>query len=197
MSAQSMCHRFLLVCVGVAALVFVAGCDGGATDSDSVLIRWTFGDDLEDWEAGTDQSGGWGDVAMSNHDALPDASDEDDGSVKLDGTGDPGEPNAWIYNNDLALPDDAATLAYYAAGHDRDGGDSNLRVRLVDGSGTGHTLSDWEEFTGSEGEHNWEERMVSVAAYAGQTVTLFFEQDDNGPGSHEQIYLDEIRILRD
>jgi hypothetical protein len=83
------------------------------------------------------------------------------------------------------------------AGHNRDGADANLRVRLVDEGGTSHTLRDWEEFTGSEGVRNWEERTVSIAAFAGQTVTLFFEQDDNGPGTHEQIYLDEIRILRD
>lgn len=179
--------------------MFLAGlsaCSENGSEAEAIIHRWTFGDDLEGWNEGTDDSGGWGDVALSNADALPDAPDEEDGSVKLDGTGDPGEPNAWIFRT-LTLDDEAETLAWWAAGHDRDGGNANLRVRLVDGSESSHTLRDWEEFTGSEDENNWEERMVSIAAYAGQNVTLYFEQDDNGPGSHEQIYLDEIRILRD
>lgn len=200
MPTRTVLHRFLLA--GAAALALSTACsdgDGpGGPAPDPVLFRWTFGDDLEGWTEGTTPSANsWGSVALSNADALDDPAESDDGSVKLDGTGDPGLPNAWIYHTGLDLPADAGTLAYWAAGHDRDGGDAALRVVVVDEGGTAHTLADWEEFSGSEGVHNWEQRMVSLAAYAGQTVTLFFEQDDNGPGTHEQIYLDEIRVLRD
>jgi hypothetical protein len=178
-------------------LCIAVGCNGDdpAGPGNTELFRWSFGSDLEGWQTGADDAGGWGDVTVVNADRQDDPPDEEKGSVKLDGTGDPGEPNAWIHRG-IALPAHARTLAYWAAGHNRNGGDAALRVRLVDGGGTSHTLADWEEFTGSEGVHHWESRSVSIAAYAGQTVTLYFEQDDNGPGSHEQIYLDDIRILR-
>jgi hypothetical protein len=158
-----------------AMLVLLIACNGDPSGPGSdALFRWTFGEDLEGWSAGTDQSGGWGDVALSNNDSQDDPADEDDGSVKLDGTGDPGEPNAWIFRT-VSLPADARTLSYWAAGHNRDGADSHLRVRLVEGTGASHTLADWEVFSGSEGVHDWEQRSVSIAAYAGQTVSLYFE----------------------
>lgn len=190
---RSMIRRIL----PAGLLLFTVACsdDDPAGPSNDLLFRWTFGSDLEGWSEDSDDSGGWGSVSMSNADSQNDAPDDEDGSVKLDGVGDPGEPNAWIHRS-VALPADAATMSYFAAGHDRNGGDANLRVRLVDGSGASHTLADWEEFTGTAAGQTWESRSVSIAAYAGQTVTLFFEQDDNGPGSHEQIYLDEIKILR-
>jgi hypothetical protein len=179
-------------------LLLAAGACGGndATGPvNDVLLRWTFGSDLEGWSDATTSSGGWGTVDLSNNDSQNDAPDDEDGSVKLDGVGGPGEPNAWIFRS-VVLPANAATLSWWAAGHDRDGGDAELRVRLVDGNGASHTLADWEEFTGSAGTHHWELRSAAIAAYAGQTVTLYFEQNDNGPGSHEQIYLDEIKVLR-
>ncbi|MGH7586927.1 MAG: choice-of-anchor J domain-containing protein [Gemmatimonadales bacterium] len=201
MPAGTMLRRSLLG-AGAAALVLSLACsddDGpGGPSDDSVLLRWTFGEDLEGWSEGTTPSASsWGTVVVTDADALDDPSDADEGSAKLDGVGDPGSPNAWIHHADLELPADATTLAWWAAGHNRDGANAALRVQLVDGNGDTHLLADWEEFTGSEGVRNWEERSVSVAAYAGQTVALYFEQDDNGPGVHEQIYLDEIRVLRD
>ncbi len=37
-------------------------------------------------------------------------------------------------------------------------------------------------------------RSADISAFAGQSVTLFFEQGDNGPGSNEQRYIDNISI---
>lgn len=175
--------------------MFLAGlsaCSENGAEDEAIILRWAFGEDqeLDDWHTAGNA------IWLSWCDALPEPAESEEGCAKLDGTGDPGVPNSWIYR-DVTLPSDARTLAWWASGHNRDGGDANLRVRLEGAGGTDHTLRDWEEFTGSEDVLNWEERMVSIAAYAGQNVTLYFEQDDNGPGSHEQIYLDEIRILRD
>ena len=191
-------HRMLVGGLGALALVLAAACgddDPSAPSNDEVIFRWTFPDDLDGWNPGTDGAGGT--AVHSGADALASPTASEEGSVKLDGVGDPGDPNAWIFRTDVVLPADATTLAWWAAGHNQDGANANLRVRLVDESATEHTLADWEEFSGSAGTRNWEERTVSVAAFAGQTVALYFEQDDNGPGAHEQIYLDEIRILRD
>ena len=198
MSFRTLLRRGLLA--GVASVALTTACgddDPSAPANDEVIFRWTFPDDLDGWDTGMDDAGGWGTAVHSGADALASPTAAEEGSVKLDGVGDPGEPNAWIFRTDVVLPDDATTLAYWAAGHNQDGANAHLRVRLVDESATNHTLADWEEFSGTAGTRNWEERMVSVAAFAGQTVALYFEQDDNGPGAHEQIYLDEIRVLRD
>jgi hypothetical protein len=36
--------------------------------------------------------------------------------------------------------------------------------------------------------------IVNTTPLAGQTVTLFLEQDGNAPGAHEQIYYDNVWI---
>ena len=40
----------------------------------------------------------------------------------------------------------------------------------------------------------WESREADIAAFAGQTVTLYFEQGDNDVGIHEQRYIDNIQL---
>ena len=189
--------------IALAAAIVLPACsddDDGPSGPgpEEVIYQWAFGaDELAGWEVGMASVGSWGTVTHVGSDHLASPSPDEEGSAKLDGVGDPGVPNAWIFRAGVPLPADAATLAWFAAGHNQDGANANLRVRLVDGSAVEHTLADWEEFTGSSAGRNWEERTVSIAAYAGQTVTIYFEQDDNGPGSHEQIYLDDVRILRD
>lgn len=184
----------LIVCGAI--LAGLPACGSSESDDPAILLRWTFGDDLEGWSEGSDQSGlGSGFVSTSNADAHEDAPDAEDGSVKLDGTGNPGVPNSWIFRQ-IAIPAEASTLAWWAAGHDRDGGNAHLRVR-VESAGSSTTLMNWAEYTGREGVHEWRETTVDIGSFAGETVTLFFEQDDNGPGSHEQIYIDDIRIIQD
>ncbi|HSE28888.1 MAG TPA: choice-of-anchor J domain-containing protein [Gemmatimonadales bacterium] len=172
------------------AFALAAGVAGACDDDDGtgpgggvVEMEWTFDADLEGWESGVDGAGGWGTVVQL---------DDNGGVVKLDGVGDPGEPNAWIFQ-EITLSSTATTLRFRTSAHNKAGADAALRVR-VEAGGASTTLLDWEVLAGAEGQYLWAERSVSVAAYAGQTVTLYFEQDDDGEGTHEQRYLDYIRI---
>ncbi|MBA4157553.1 MAG: hypothetical protein H0X65_08765 [Gemmatimonadetes bacterium] len=146
-------------------------------------IAFTFNNDLDGWAEGT-TSNGWGAVTWLSRRG---------GVVKLDGVGGPGDPNAWIYKT-IEIPRGATRLRFETSAHNRDGADALLRVRVVDANQASHTVLDWENLTGTEGQYLWTDRSVSIAAFAGQTVTVYFEQADNGPGRHEQRYLDTIII---
>jgi hypothetical protein len=65
-----------------------------------------------------------------------------------------------------------------------------LQVRLVDARGTSHTLMNWETYRSAR----WAGRTATLPAYAGQTVTLYFEQDDSGAGHGERRWIDNIVI---
>ena len=58
--------------------------------------------------------------------------------IGLDGTGKPGEPNAWI-THDVEIPANARTLTFMTSAHNPDGADSKFLVALtaLDGAG-GH-----------------------------------------------------------
>jgi hypothetical protein len=120
--------------------------------------------------------------------------DRSNGVMKLDGVdgGDNQEPNAWIERS-VELPASATKLELDVSAHDRDGANAFYRVRLVDGGGS-HTLIDWTLKSGIEGRLTFSTVSASIAPYAGQTVTLFLEQDGNAPGAHEQIYYDNVFI---
>lgn len=174
----------------MASGLLLPACDGGTGDDGggAALLSWSFEEDLEGWQEGEADEGSWGTVRWQKFGG---------NVVKLDGTGDEGNPNAWIYR-EVTLPEKARSLRFRTAPHNRNGADAALRVRLVE-NGTSTTLLDWEvlKFNGTDGgDLEFVERSVSVADFAGRTVTLYFEQDDNGPGSHEQRYLDDIEITR-
>lgn len=171
----------------VAIALLLAAC--ATSPATSPLLLWTFDDDLEGWQTGSDDGDGWGTAQW--RDWCGD--DRDEGCVKLDGTGGSGTPNAWIFRT-LDLPPGATVLRALTTAHDRDGADSLYRVRLIDAGATEHVLIDWAESSGSEGEYSWFEIEAPVAAFAGTTVTLYFEGADNGPGTHEQRYYDDIGI---
>jgi hypothetical protein len=146
----------------------------------------TFANDLDGWTANT-SSVDWGSAVWSSLNG---------GCVKLDGVGnnDP-EPNAWI-EKQVTLPASVTTLHYKASAHDRGVGTGSLRVRLKDEGDALHTLVDWETFaTGDEGLEFFA-RSASLSAYAGQTVTLYFELDDLDGGGNNQVYVDDIEIRR-
>jgi hypothetical protein len=114
--------------------------------------------------------------------------------MKLDGVdnGDNADPNAWIERS-VDLPASATSLDLEVSAHDRAGANALYRVRLVDGSGS-HTLIDWTQKSGVEGSLTFSTVHADLTPWAGQTVTLFLEQDGNAPGAHEQIYYDNVFI---
>lgn len=91
----------------------------------------------------------------------------------------------------------STTLSYLVAPHNVAGADGLYRVR-VEAGGKNHTLIDWDLLTYVGSEHHgplqWTGRSASVAPWEGQEITLYFEQDDDGDGVHEHIYVDEIAI---
>jgi hypothetical protein len=112
------------------------------------------------------------------------------GALMLDGS-DLGQlntnPNSW-FSRQISLPINATTLRFETMANN----DGRLRVRLERSDGTSITLLDWEGLA----SHNvWVVRTVNLASYAGQTVTLYFEQNDGGQGSGEYRYVDNISIL--
>lgn len=121
--------------------------------------------------------------------------------VVLDGRGpieNQGQPNAWI-SKVIALPANATTLQFDVSAHVFNGADARLRVRILDG---GQSFFPFDQvITGSAPVRVFTTRSANIAPWAGKTVRVFFEQDDNGfaggvfPGSHEQIWLDNIRFL--
>lgn len=120
--------------------------------------------------------------------------DRSNGVMKLDGVdgADNDEPNAWIERS-VDIPASATSLDLDVSAHDRDGANALYRVRLVDGGGS-HTLIDWTQKSGIEGSLTFSTVHADLQAWAGQTVTLFLEQDANAPGAHEQIYYDNVFI---
>lgn len=150
-----------------------------AVTDESEILQYTFDDGLEGWNTG------YGDGDYDSAEWHSDIGNPP-GSVELDGSdlgNSDGEPNAWMYRT-ITLPDHF-NLLYFETRAAEDGA---LRVRLVDGNGTSHVLLDWEVLAGDD----WRERTVNIGAFAGQTVTLYFEQGDNDVGIGEHRYVDNV-----
>jgi hypothetical protein len=110
------------------------------------------------------------------------------GCAMLDGSdlGTPDDqPNSSL-SRVIALPDGVAAMKFDT----RAAENGALRVRLLDAGGTSHTLLDWEVVAGP----TWVSRIADVTAFAGQEVTIFFEQNDNDIGVGEMRYIDNVRI---
>jgi hypothetical protein len=154
---------------------------------------WTFDSGLEGWRRGTagpKGSANWGTVTWV---------DRNGGSISLDGVGGRGRPNSWI-SRTVTLPANATSLRYDVSPHDELGSDTHFRVRLLSG-GVNHVLKDEVlHHTGPAGDLSFRTETLGLGAFAGQVVSIFFEQDDNGvggsfPGANEQVYLDNIRVV--
>jgi hypothetical protein len=146
-------------------------------------LVFDFATTLQGWVGGT--SGGFYDKAWWTGDT-----GNPPGTLLLDGSdlGIPNaNPNSW-FSRQIVLPSNAASLRFDTAANN----DGLLRVRLQRPDGAFVTLLDWE---GLANHNSWVTRSVSLAAYAGQTVTVYFEQNDGGQGSGEYRYLDNVVVL--
>jgi hypothetical protein len=163
------------------------GLAAAGDEPEGVLIEWLFTETEDPWRKGVSGQKGsfdWGTVYSLD--------DDDEGWIQFDGVGGSGRPNAWLFLK-LTLPVGARTLQFDASGHDRAGADANFRVRIVE-DGDSTTLFN-ERVTGREDDYRWRTHEVDIQAWSGREVTLYFEQNDNGPGIHEQVVLDNVRIL--
>ena len=156
------------------------------TEAQIAEITFTFDDDLQGWSPGTSGK----ELDSVEH------VDANGGAVKLDGSdfGEPdGEPNSWIFRT-IDLPLTVSTLRFETSADNNAETDAELRVRLVDEIGESHTLLNWQVLTGQEGSLRFVERQVDIAEFAGQAVTIYFEQGDNDVGIGELVYVDAITI---
>ena len=154
-----------------------------AETPDLLDVDYTFNSDLEHWLPGGSCSFNfgpdWGAAFWNN------------GIAQFDGVGNIGEPNAWI-SKLQTVPLTASLMQFDVAGFVFPGSDARLRVRIVDG-GVSTVLFD-QVIVGGVDPPVMATKTVSIAPWAGKTVRIFFEQDATG-GAHEQILLDNIRIL--
>jgi len=171
-------------------LVLAAACSEEDTPMSTstpstVLISSNFENDLDGWTEGSHASN-FGTVTHL---------DREGGIVKLDGVGFDGDPNAWI-EKEILLPADAKTLRISTSAHDRNNGEVSLRVRLVDGSATSHTLLDWDPLKTEDEGFEFFPQSFDISAYAGQSVTIFLEIGDIDGGGNNQRYIDYIRVYK-
>jgi hypothetical protein len=98
-----------------------------------------------------------------------------------------GSPGS-AFSRQIVLPANVSSLNFDTMATN----DGLLRVRVQDAAGLSATLLDWSGLT----NHGvWTNQTVSLTGYAGQTVTLFFEQANGGLGVNEERYVDNVAIL--
>jgi hypothetical protein len=90
----------------------------------------------------------------------------------------------------IILPQNAASLRFDTRAHH----DGSMRVLLVPVSGTATVLLDWEKLAVT---NVWVSRTASLTNYAGQTVFLYFQQQNGGLGNDGTRYVDNVGVLTD
>jgi hypothetical protein len=166
---------------------------GTLTISFQTEIRFTFDRDLEGWLPGTfgtaestpppswawtrwDSQNGRGVVNMDGRDAARE--DVPNGSI----------------TKSIDLAAGVTTMTYEVSAHNRP--DSNVRCRVLI---NGQVLEDFVIAGPEPPAFRYVTRTIDITAFAGRTVTIQFEQHDNGsngvfPGSSKHLYIDNIRI---
>lgn len=135
-------------------------------------------------------------------------SSEGTGSIKLDGSdlNDKQDyvPNAYMYNAFDLTSSDTTLEILCKGGSDAD---TNFRVNLYyedangegvnvilkDGYGTDATFDDYGYYHRTDGANVTTYRF-DLTPYQGQKVVISLEQDDDGDGSGEQIFIDHVYI---
>lgn len=154
----------------------------------AVPIIWTFDTGLQGWRAGgigrRSETRPWGEAAWRE---TPGG-----GAARISGVGQPSVVNGWILR-DIAVPADARKLVFKASadyGHAHS--DSQLLVVVqVDGQ---YIELHRAIYTNTTNSLQYTTVELDISRFAGQNVRLIFEQNDDGEGQHEHIYLDDIEI---
>jgi hypothetical protein len=95
--------------------------------------------------------------------------------------------NSW-FTRQIILPPNATTLSFDTLAVN----DGLLQVQIQPAVGGLVTLLPW---AGQSPANTWSALTTSLANYAGQAVTLYFEQMDGGQGNGEYRYVDNVEIL--
>jgi hypothetical protein len=184
----------LLVAVIAAALAFgVGGAWSGAAAAPA--LKWTFNSGLQGWSSGRSGAPGssdWGKVSIERQGS--------NGYVRLDGNGDPANPNAWIFRT-IQLPKTAKTVKYDISADDVPGSDAGFEIAIESGGKT--TILDKGNARNIVPNRlTFRTHSLDISEWAGKTVTLYFMQNDNGvngvihdPDFDEQLYYDNIEIV--
>jgi hypothetical protein len=154
-------------------------------------IRFTFDSDLEGWSvtnSGTpDGTPPWAYTIWDSQSGK--------GVVNMDGrdTQLDSEPEATI-SKSIALPSGVTTMSFEVSAHNRP--DSHVGYRVLV---NGQILLNAVIVGPEPPAFRYVTRTVDISAFAGQTVTIQFQQHDNGsngnfPGSSKHLYIDNIRI---
>ena len=188
-------HGRLLLLLGAALALLACGSDtlSGPPDPLQLPMEWTFGGGLDGWTLHNRTAGDGG--GQASHDAS-------NGRVVLSGSGAPGEPDAWM-SREVTLPEidigelwidvHGITDCLAAKGNDSQ---ARLTVRAPDGSTT--VVDDWHKVVPLDSPV----LIVggSIHQFAGQTVTITIEQDDEGEqegDTPESVCVSRIEILAD
>lgn len=187
--------RSRLVVLILLAMTLVNLTGSGSVAGAEPTLRWTFNSSLSGWSsgrAGAPGSSDWGKVSIEHQGS--------NGYARLDGNGDPPHPNAWIFRT-IDLPVTATTLRYAMSADDVPGSDAGFEVRLVAGGKT-TVLAKGDARNLVPNRLSFRTTSINIKQWAGQTVTLFFMQNDNGvngvihvPDEDEQLYYDNIEIV--
>ena len=95
--------------------------------------------------------------------------------------------NSW-FTRQIILPPNATTLSFDTLAVN----DGLLQLQLQPPVGSLVTLLPW---AGLPATNTWFTLTASLTNYAGQTVTLYFEQMDGGQGNGESRYVDNVDVL--
>jgi hypothetical protein len=157
----------------------------GISGDISTKTSWTFDTDLEDWKA-------------ENNGKAYDHSEWQDGHIYLDGSDfglpeSPAERNGWVFNM-FQLSETATSITFsFDIWANPGASDADFRIRVFDENLNEYVLTtsgDWETFESPDAVRY----TVDLSQFIGQRIAIFLEQDDNGEGSGEAIYLDNFNL---
>lgn len=177
------------VLAATLAVLMATGCgDDSPTGGDDLPITWNFDAGLEGWSTEAAAAAGHGGSVSSSA-----------GTVVLRGWGAPGDPDAWITQS-LTLPAAAYTIRVRAISDCAEAeadNDTYMRILLI-ASGSTTVLSDWQTID----EEAYQTQSADLDQFAGETVTLRIEMDDEGGqeddlASGEMLCIDQVQITGD